>query len=180
MRENRQYAKLDKCEFLLNEVVFLGHIISAKSIFMDPIKVEAILKWKKPTNMTNIHSFLGLVMYYKRFIEGFSKITSHLTQWIHKKVKFEWTKECKESFQKLKRRFTSTLVLNLPSRTKWFIVYKDAFKKSLRCIFMQNGRVIAYALRQLKTNELNYLIHDLELVAIVFALWVWIQYLYEA
>jgi hypothetical protein len=85
---------------------------------MEPIKVEAILKWKKPTNMTNIHSFLGLVMYYKRFIEGFSKITSHLTQWIHKKVKFEWTKECKESFQKLKRRFTSTLVLNLPSRTK--------------------------------------------------------------
>jgi hypothetical protein len=109
-------------------------------------------------------------MYYKRFIEGFSKITSPLTQWTHKKVKFEWTMECKENFQKLKRRFTSTLVLNLPSRTKGFIVYKDAFKKSLRCIFMQNGRVIAYALRQLKTNELNYLIHDLELVAIVFAL----------
>jgi hypothetical protein len=124
LRENQLYAKLDKCEFWLKEVVFLGHVISAEGIFVDPIKVEAVLKWERPTNMTEIRSFLGLAGYYRRFIEGFSTIASPLTKLTRKEVRFVWSEECEASFQELKERLTSAPVLALPSGQKglWYIV----------------------------------------------------------
>lgn len=97
LRENRPYTKCDKCEFWLNEVVFLGHIISARGIFMDLGKVEAILKWERPTNVMEICCFLSLVA-NMRFIEGFSIIASSLTKLTSKEVRFIWSRECKESF----------------------------------------------------------------------------------
>ena len=81
-----------------------------------------------------------------------------------------------KSFQKLKERLTSALMLALLSRTKGFIVYSDAFKRGLRCVLMQHKRVISYASRQLKPHEVNYSVHDLELAAVVFALQVWRHY----
>jgi hypothetical protein len=78
LRENQLYEKLDKCEFWLKEVVFLGHVISAEGIFVDLRKVEAVLKWERPTNLIEIRSFLGLVGYYRRFIEGFSDMIKEL------------------------------------------------------------------------------------------------------
>jgi hypothetical protein len=111
LRENQLYAKLDKCEFWLKEVVFLGHVISAEGIFVDPRKVEAVLKWERPTNVTEIQSFLGLAGYYRRFIEGFSTIASPLTKQTRKEVLFVWSEECEASFQELKERLTSAPVL---------------------------------------------------------------------
>jgi hypothetical protein len=99
LRENQLYAKLDKCEFWLKEVVFLGHVISAEGIFVDPRKVDAVLKWERPTNVKEIRSFLGLAGYYQRFIEGFSTIASPLTKLTHKEVRFVWSEECEASFQ---------------------------------------------------------------------------------
>ena len=78
LKENKLYAKLDKSEFWLKEVVFLGHVISAGGIFVDPKKVEVVLKWERPTNVIEIGSFLGLAGYYRRFIEGFSTKASPL------------------------------------------------------------------------------------------------------
>ena len=178
LRENKLYAKLDKCEFWLKEVIFLGHVISAGGICVDPGKVEAVLKWEKPTNVTEIRSFLGLAGYYRRFIEGFSTIASPLTKLTRKEVRFNWSKECEESFQELKRRLTSAPVLALPSGTEGFIVYSDASSRGLGCVLMQHGKVIAYASRQLKPHEVNYPVHDLELAAVVFPLRVWRHYLY--
>ena len=178
LRENKLYAKLDKCEFWLKEVIFLGHVISAGGICVDPGKVEAVLKWEKPINVTEIRSFLGLAGYYRRFIEGFSTIASPLTKLTRKEVRFNWSKECDESFQELKRRLTSAPVLALPSGTEGFIVYSDASSRGLGCVLMQHGKVIAYASRQLKPHEVNYPVHDLELAAVVFALRVWRHYLY--
>nr|XP_034908137.1 uncharacterized protein LOC118044086 [Populus alba] len=178
LRENQLYAKLDKCEFWLKEVVFLGHVISAEGIIMDPRKVEAVLKWERPTNVTEIRSFLGLAGYYRRFIEGFSTIASPLTKLTRKEVRFVWSEECEASFRELKERLTSALVLALPSGTEGFVVYSDASRRGLGCVLMQHSRVIAYASRQLKSHEVNYLVHDLELAAVVFALRVWRHYLY--
>jgi len=170
LRRNKLYAKLSKCEFWLNEVVFLGHVISEKGISVDLKKIEAILKWERPTNVTEIHNFLGLTGYYRRFIEGFSTIASPITRLTRKEVKFEWSKDCEASFQELKSRLTSAPVLALPKGQEGFVVYSDASGKGLGCVLMQHGRVIAYASRQLKTHEVNYPIHDLELAAVVFAL----------
>ena len=114
LRRNKLYAKLSKCEFWLNEVVFLGHVISKKGISVDPKKIEAVLRWERPTNVTEIRSFLGLAGYYRRFIEGFSTIASPMTRLTRKEVKFEWSKECETSFQELKSRLTSAPVLALP------------------------------------------------------------------
>jgi len=118
LRENQLYAKLDKCEFWLKEVVFLGHVISAEGIIVDPRKVEAVLKWERPTNVIEIRSFLGLAGYYRRFIEGFSTIASPLTKLTRKEVRFVWSEECEPSFRELKERLTSAPVLALPLGTE--------------------------------------------------------------
>jgi hypothetical protein len=89
-----------------------------------------------------------------------------------------WSKEYEESFQELKRRLTTALVLTLPSGTEGFVVYSDASRKGLGCILMQHGKMITYTSRQLKTYEENYSVHDLELAAVVFALRIWKHYLY--
>jgi len=150
-------------------VVFLGHVISAEGILVDPRKVKAVLKWERPTNLIEIWSFLGLAGYYQRFIEGFSTIASPLTKLSRKEVRFVWSEECDASFRELKERLTSAPVLALPSGTKGFMVYNDASKRGLGYVLMQHGRVIAYALRQLKSHEVNYPVYDLELAAVVFA-----------
>jgi len=178
LRSRQLYAKLDKYDFWLKDVTFLGHVVSSKGIFVDPQKVEAILRWERPTTITEIRSFLGLAGYYRRFIEGFSTIATLLTRLTRKNIRWEWSKECDESFQELKRRLTTAPVLILPSGTEGFVVYSDASRKGLGCVLMQHGKVVAYASRQLKTHEVNYPVHDLELAAIVFALRVWRHYLY--
>jgi hypothetical protein len=92
------YAKLSKCEFWLKQVAFLGHIISKGGIVVDPSKIEDVLSWNAPTSVGDIQSFLGLAGYYRRFIEGFLKISKPMTELLKKDKKFEWTLVCKASF----------------------------------------------------------------------------------
>ena len=94
LREKKLYAKLNKCDFWLKEVSFLGYIVSAEGIRVDPIKIEAIVNWKPPRNVTKVRSFLGLAGYYKRFVRGFSIIASPLTKLLRKGIKFEWIEKC--------------------------------------------------------------------------------------
>jgi hypothetical protein len=98
LRDHQSYAKLSKCEFWLKRVTFLGHVISAEGVFIDPQKVEAVLKWERPTSVTEIRSFLGLAGYYRRFIEGFSLIATPLTKLTRKNKKWVWSEECEKSF----------------------------------------------------------------------------------
>ncbi|CAA0831250.1 Uncharacterized mitochondrial protein AtMg00860, partial [Striga hermonthica] len=178
LRREKLYAKFSKCEFWLNRVAFLGHIVIARGIEVDPSKIEAVSKWDTPRSATDFRSFLGLAGYYRRFIEGFSKIAQPLTNLTKKAVRFDWSSQCEESFQELKRRLTTASVLSIPDPTLEFTIYSDASKMGLGCVLMQQRKVVAYASRQLKPHEQNYPTHDLELAAVVHALKIWRHYLY--
>ena len=180
LQEKKLFAKFSKCEFWLREVSFLGHVISENGISVDPSKIDAVISWKRPESVTEIRSFLGLAGYYRRFMKGFSKIATPLTQLTRKNVPFVWDEKCQASFEELKRRLTSAPVLVLPNGNDGLVIYCDASKEGLGCVLMQNGKVIAYASRKLTTCEQNYPTHDMELAAIVFALHKWKHYLYGA
>ena len=126
--------------------------------------------WVRPTNVSEIRSFVGLASYYRRFVKGFSSIASKLMNFTKKNVPFVWSDECEESFQKLKTLLTTAPILTLPVEGKNFIVYCDASYSGLDVVLMQEKNVIAYASRQLKVHKRNYPTHDLELAAVVFAL----------
>ncbi|KAF5808599.1 putative nucleotidyltransferase, Ribonuclease H [Helianthus annuus] len=178
LHHEKLYAKFSKCEFWLREVQFLGHVVSERGIQVDPAKVEAVMNWQEPKTPTEIHSFLGLAGYYRRFIENFSRIAAPLTSLTKKKVKFVWGPKQQESFDILKQKLSNAPVLTLPEGTEEFVVYCDASHTGMGCVLMQKGKVIAYASRQLKVHEKNYTTHDLELGAVVFALKLWRHYLY--
>ncbi|GJV64029.1 putative nucleotidyltransferase, ribonuclease H [Tanacetum coccineum] len=150
LRKEKLYAKFSKCEFWLQEVHFLGHVVNQNGIHVDPSKIEAVKNWKTSTTPSEIRSFLGLAGYYRRFIANFSKINN----------------------------LCDAPILMLPDGVEDFVVYCDASNQGLGCVLMQRGKVIAYASRQLKTHEKNYTTHDLELGAVVFALKTWRHYLY--
>ena len=178
LRDHQLYAKFSKCEFWLTEVRFLGHVVSASGVLVDPEKVEAVMSWERPKSVFEIRSFLGLAGYYRRFIEDFSRLAAPMTRLTRKEVKFEWDDRCEEAFLELKRRLTSAPILIVPDRGQGYTVYYDASRAGLGCVLMQTGRVIAYGSRQLKNHEQNYPTHDMELAAIVFALKIWRHYLY--
>ncbi|KAJ0932532.1 putative nucleotidyltransferase, Ribonuclease H [Helianthus annuus] len=180
LRKEKLYAKFSKCAFWLREVQFLGHVINAEGVLVDPSKIDAVMKWASPKSPTEIRSFLGLAGYYRRFIQDFSKIALPLTRLTRKKEKFVWGNEQEEAFRILKERLSSPPVLTLPDGTEDLVVYSDASHQGLGCVLMQRGKVIAYASRQLKPHEVNYPTHDLELAAVVFALKIWRHYLYGA
>jgi hypothetical protein len=173
LRAHQLYAKLSKCEFWLEKIAFLGHILTAEGIEVDPSKVEAVSKWKQPTNVSEIRSFLGMAGYYCRFIKGFSSIAKPMTELLKKDNKFVWTPKCEESFQVIKKKLTTAPVLTLPDIHQSFVIFCDASRQGLGCVLMQNEKVIAYASRLLKPHEQIYPTHDLELVAIVHALKIW-------
>ncbi|GJV12004.1 putative reverse transcriptase domain-containing protein [Tanacetum coccineum] len=133
---------------ILNVLFFLGHVIDSRGIHVDPAKIESIKDWASPKTPTKIRQFLGLAGYYRRFIEGFSKIAKSMTKLTQKGIKFDWGSED-------------------------FVVYYDASHKGLGVVLMQREKVIAYASRQLKIHEKNYTTHDLELGSVVFALKIW-------
>nr|XP_025669964.1 uncharacterized protein LOC112769693 [Arachis hypogaea] len=178
LRDHKLYAKFSKCEFWLDQVTSLGHVVSTDGIMVDPKKVEAVQKWPRPTTVTEIHSFLGLAGYYRQFIKDFSRISTPLTKLTQKNIKFQWSEACEKCFQMLKACLTSAPVLVLPFGSGGFSVFCDASRIGLGCVLIQHGRVIAYASRQLKKHEQNYPTHDLEMAAVVFALKIWRHYLY--
>ncbi|KAJ3707978.1 hypothetical protein LUZ61_011683 [Rhynchospora tenuis] len=178
LRQHKLYAKLSKCEFWLEQVAFLGHIISGKGLAVDPDKIKAVMEWSPPKTVTEVRSFLGLAGYYRRFVPDFAKMARPLTKLLQKDVKYEWGEAQERSFQELKNRLVTAPILAMPVSGHEYTVYTDASQLGLGCVLTQDGHVIAYGSRQLRSHEQNYPTHDLELAAVVFALKIWRHYLY--
>nr|GEU64088.1 putative reverse transcriptase domain-containing protein [Tanacetum cinerariifolium] len=176
LKKEQLYVKLSKCDFWLESVQFLGHLIDSEGVHVDPAKIIAIKNWATPTTPTKVRQFLGLAGYYQRFIKGFSLISKPLTKLTQKNKKFEWETEAEEAFQTLKQKLCCAPVLSLPEGSDDFVVYCDASLRGFGDVLMQREKFIAYASRQLRTHEENYTTHDLELGAVVFALR-WIELL---
>ena len=178
LREKKLYAKFSKCKFWLRKVAFLGHVVSEEGISVDLSKVEVVSQRKQPRNPTEMQCFLGLARYYQRFVDRFLNIAALIMALTRKNVNFEWMDAYEKSFQELKRRLVTAPILTIPEGEDGFVIYYDASGQGLGAVLMQHGRVIAYASHQFKDYEKNYLTHDLELVAMVFALKIWRHYLY--
>ncbi|GJY41370.1 putative reverse transcriptase domain-containing protein, partial [Tanacetum coccineum] len=148
LKKEELYAKFFKCEIWISKVLFLGHMIDSKGIHVDPSKIESIKGWTSPKSPTEIRQFLGLAGYYRRFIEGFSKIAKPMTKLTQKKVKFEWGDKQEAAFQLLKQKLCSAPILALPEGSEDFIAYCDASKKGLGAVLIQREKVISYASRQ--------------------------------
>ncbi|KAL4038220.1 hypothetical protein IC575_001828 [Cucumis melo] len=130
------------------------------------IQLEAVTSWPRPSTVSEVRSFLGLAGYYRRFVENFSRIATPLTQLTRKRAPFVWSKTCEDSFQNLKQKLVIVPILTVPDDSGSFVIYSDASKKGLGCVLMQQGKVVAYASRQLKSHKQNYPTHDLELAAV--------------
>lgn len=181
LRKERLYAKASKCEFFKPEVTFLGHVVANGQLKVDPIKVKAVQDWPIPTTVADLRSFLGMVNYFRRFIENHAKICRPLYELLNKNSAKEWTGECENCFNQLKHILTSAPVLVAPDFLQRFIVYTDASIHGLGAVLMQERegdlRPIAYESRKLNSAEMNYPTHEQELLAVVHALRLWHCYL---
>ncbi|GFU32497.1 retrovirus-related Pol polyprotein from transposon 412 [Trichonephila clavipes] len=171
-----------KCKFFQKEVNYLGHIISAEGVRTDPEKVSAVKNWKRPENLRELRSFLGLCTYYRKFVKGFSNIARPLHKLTESKQKFQWTKECEDSFLQLKEALTSSPILIYPQPDKPFILDTDASNESVGAVLSQEidgqERVVAYWSKCLSKPERNYCVTRKELLAIVKAIEHFHHYLY--
>jgi hypothetical protein len=126
LREHQLYAQFSKCAFWLEEIQFLGHVLSANGIAVDPSNVKDILEWKLPTTVHQVRSFLGLAGYHRRFIPDFSKLVKPITSLLKNDTKFNWSSRCNEAFEQLKVLLNTASVLAQPDIEKPFDVYCDA------------------------------------------------------
>ncbi|GKA26537.1 putative reverse transcriptase domain-containing protein [Tanacetum coccineum] len=131
LKKEKLYAKFSKCDFWIHIVQFLGHLIDSQGLHVDPAKIEAVKNWTSPTTPTEIRQFLGLAGYYRRFIEGFSKIAKSLTELTQKNKKYIWGEDQESAFQLLKQKLCEAPILALPEGNDDFVVYCDASHQGL-------------------------------------------------
>ncbi|CAF3028738.1 unnamed protein product [Rotaria sp. Silwood2] len=181
LRDNQLYANRTKCEFNVDQINFLGHVITSNGIKADESKVIAVKNWPIPRNSTNVRSFLGAAGFYRRFIPNFSELASPLTDLTKANYKFTWTNKQHTAFVTLKEALLTAPVLRLPDFNLTFIVVTDASAIAVGGVLMQNDgegeRPIAYESRKLNDVESRYPVHEQELFAIIVCLRTWRCYL---
>jgi hypothetical protein len=182
LRENKLFAKENKCEFFKKSISFLGHVVSEKGISMEEDKVKAIKEWPNPTNVTGVRSFLGLAGYYRRFVKGFSKIDMPLNDLLRSDRKFQWSDLQHNSFLQLKQSISSAPVLAIPDDSLPYLLTTDASGFAIGATLNQdqgNGiQPIAFLSHKMNDHEKNYPVHEQELLAIIIALKEWRHYLH--
>jgi hypothetical protein len=182
LRMAKLQVKLRKCEFHVQETDFLGHRITQEGIETDKTKVQAIRDWPQPKNVKELQSFIGMINYYRRYIQGYASIMVPLFKLLKKDIDYEWGPEQEKAFKQAKHYLTTAPILAQFDYEKPTTLETDASDFAIGATMTQEGpdgkrRVIAYYSRKMIDAELNYDIHDKELLAIVTALQQWRVYL---
>ncbi|CAI7729882.1 unnamed protein product, partial [Closterium sp. NIES-53] len=181
LRREKFYVKLSKSEFALKKVQFLGHMVSAEGVHVDPKKIEAVRTWKTPENVKELQQFLGFANYYNRFMPQYAKIATPLTNLLKKNTPFKWEDVHQQAMEQLKTALTSAPVLILPDPEKDYVIEADTSDQAVGAVLMQDQgkglQPIAYLSKKLYGAELNYPIHDKEALAIITAFKTWRCYL---
>ena len=182
LASNKLYLKAEKCSFEQTQVEYLGLLISAGKMEMDPVKVEGVSSWPSPSNVKEVQSFLGFVNFYRRFIRDFSKIARPLHDLTRKDVAWNWTEHCQKAFDSLKNAVTSSPILIFPDDNKPYKLEADSSDYASGAVLSQESEdgkwhPVAFLSKSLNEVERNYDIHDKELLAIIRALEEWRHYL---
>ena len=177
LRSERLYAKMSKCAFFQPAVHFLGHVVSAEGIHVDPRKPSTIAEWPRPKSVTELRCFLGLGNYFKRFVQGYAKLTAPLVALTSKKAQFVWWERQETAFRKLQWCLTHAPVLALPDSDAPYEVVCDACGIGLGAVLLQNQKPIAYYSYKLSDAERRYPVGEQELLAVITALKQWRCYL---
>ena len=182
LREHKLFAKESKCEIYQRRVEFLGHRIDEDGLHMMTEKLDAIRDWPPLTKVDDIRSFLGLCGFYRRFIKDFSAIAAPLTALLHKDTPFEWNEPQRQAFQQLKDTMMKKPVLILPDPSKSFVLTTDASGYAVGATLSQDLgdglRPVAYLSKKMNSHEMNYPVHEQELLAIIVSMTTWRQYLH--
>jgi len=184
LREAGLKVQPDKCQFGKTSLPFLGYIIGKNEIKPDPSKVEKVQDYPVPNNLTTLHEFIGLALYYRRFIKDFAKIASPLHKLLHKNQPYIWNEKCQLAFETLKNHLITSPILTYPDFDKPFILFTDASSIGLGAILSQKDsenheKVIAYASRRVNETEAKYSATELECLAVVWAIKLFRPYLHS-
>ncbi|KAJ3705864.1 hypothetical protein LUZ61_009569 [Rhynchospora tenuis] len=176
LEENELYAKKSKCEFGVEKLEYLGHVISAGGIATDPKKVEVMKNWVSPKNVKELRSFLGLTGYYRRFVKGYGTIAKPLTDQL-KKNAFKGGPDAEKAFQLLKQAMSEAPVLAMPDFSKPFIVETDASDVGMGAVLMQGRNPTAYLSKSLGIKNRGLSTYEKEFLALLTAVQKWRHYL---
>jgi hypothetical protein len=166
------FLRREKCHFGKSKVCYLGHIISQHGIALDLEKIIAILDWPHPITLKALKGFLGLIVYYRKFIRGYGVIAKPLTDLL-KKDAFEWFPTVDEAFLALKQAMTQAPVLALPDFFKTFVVECDASGSGIRAVLLQDNRPFAFFSKAIRGHELDLSTYEKEMMALVVAVQKW-------
>ena len=175
--QHQFYLGLRKCQFQMTEVNYLGHVIKDGAVRPDPKKTQSVADWPPPRNLAELRSFVGLATWFRKFIQGFSRLTLPLTTLTKQNAKWDWSADCQASFEGIKQALSSASVLALPAFDKPFTLVCDASDYGVGAVLMQDDRPIAYESRRFSPAELNYTVSEKEALAVVHALKIWRCYL---
>ncbi|GJR82098.1 putative mitochondrial protein [Tanacetum coccineum] len=178
MKDNTLYAKRSKCYFPVPQVEYLGHIISAQGVYIDPSKIEAMQKWPIPSTLKQLRGFLGLTGYYRRFIKDYASISQPLVT-LTKKDAFKWNPSAELAYHKLKEAMVKASVLDLPNFEQEFVVETDVSGKGIGAVLCQNCHLIAYWSKTLSAKRQALSTYEKEFLAVVAALDTWKGYLFD-
>ena len=172
LRQHRFFVKAIKCAFGKQELEYLGHIITSQGVKVDKNKIAAMIAWPRPTNISELHGFLGLTRYYRKFVKEYGIIARPLTNLL-KKGQFGWSKEAEIAFLTLKQAMTTTPILAMPNFNDVFTIEKDASGDGIGAVLSQQGKPVAYMSRTLGVTKKSWSMYAKEMLAIVEAIRTW-------